>query len=204
MRWKDDKEEQHNNNLCLSTVPEIVKGFRQEKLSTLRPLSEFFDHQRISRPADLNEATQVRMPFCTLSLYHLCSDKPKMIVFDWQNSASHTIPGTFLEITSSSFCFWLYMDCESESCLWALLWCYLKLNITLASLPMGQSHKSTFARGCHILGRRIHADQQVCTRANYANWYLYHYSARSLYRSLLHWWVSALEFLKYQRRDPLM
>lgn len=82
MRWKDDKEEQHNNNLCLSTVPEIVKGFRQEKLSTLRPLSEFFDHQRISRPADLNEATQVRMPFCTLSLYHLCSDKPKMIVFD--------------------------------------------------------------------------------------------------------------------------
>ncbi|UZJ56439.1 hypothetical protein CBS101457_005759 [Exobasidium rhododendri] len=39
-------------------IPEIVRGFRQEKLSTLRPLSEFFDHQRISRPADLNEATQ--------------------------------------------------------------------------------------------------------------------------------------------------
>ena len=39
-------------------VPEFIKGFRQERLSTIRPLSEFFDHQRISRPADLNEATQ--------------------------------------------------------------------------------------------------------------------------------------------------
>lgn len=39
-------------------VPETIKGFRKERLSTIRPLSEFFDHQRISRPADLNEATQ--------------------------------------------------------------------------------------------------------------------------------------------------
>jgi hypothetical protein len=31
---------------------------RQERLSSLRPLSEFFDHQRISRPQDTNEAFQ--------------------------------------------------------------------------------------------------------------------------------------------------
>lgn len=31
---------------------------RQERLSSLRPLGEFFDHQRISRPQDTNEAFQ--------------------------------------------------------------------------------------------------------------------------------------------------
>lgn len=44
---------------CPSLVPELVKGFRKERLSTLRPIGEFFDYQRISKPADLNEATQV-------------------------------------------------------------------------------------------------------------------------------------------------
>ncbi|CEH16333.1 Prenylated rab acceptor 1 [Ceraceosorus bombacis] len=39
-------------------IPETIKGFRQERLSHLRPLNEFFDHQRISKPNDLNEATQ--------------------------------------------------------------------------------------------------------------------------------------------------
>ncbi|CAO1622799.1 unnamed protein product [Sympodiomycopsis kandeliae] len=40
------------------SLPERIKGLRQERLSSLRPVGEFFDHQRISRPQDLNEATQ--------------------------------------------------------------------------------------------------------------------------------------------------
>ncbi|PWN52800.1 prenylated rab acceptor PRA1 [Violaceomyces palustris] len=39
-------------------IPERIKGFRETRLSTLRPLGEFFDHQRISRPQDTNEAFQ--------------------------------------------------------------------------------------------------------------------------------------------------
>lgn len=38
-------------------IPETLKTFRETRLSTLRPLNEFFDHHRISRPADLNTAT---------------------------------------------------------------------------------------------------------------------------------------------------
>jgi len=36
---------------------DTLKSFRETKLSSLRPVSEFFDHHRISRPADLNQAT---------------------------------------------------------------------------------------------------------------------------------------------------
>ncbi|EPQ29333.1 uncharacterized protein PFL1_03088 [Pseudozyma flocculosa PF-1] len=39
-------------------LPERIRGLRQERLSSLRPLGEFFDHQRISRPQDTNEAFQ--------------------------------------------------------------------------------------------------------------------------------------------------
>lgn len=39
-------------------IPETIKGLRKERLSSLRPLNECFDYQRISRPQDLNEATQ--------------------------------------------------------------------------------------------------------------------------------------------------
>ncbi|KAI0328616.1 prenylated rab acceptor PRA1 [Cubamyces sp. BRFM 1775] len=38
-------------------VTETIKSFREARLSALRPPSEFFDHTRISRPADLNQAT---------------------------------------------------------------------------------------------------------------------------------------------------
>jgi len=34
-----------------------LKSFRETRLSALRPPSEFFDYQRISRPADFNQAT---------------------------------------------------------------------------------------------------------------------------------------------------
>ena len=44
---------------ALSPVPETFRNLRKERLSHLRPIGEFFDHQRISRPVDLNEATQV-------------------------------------------------------------------------------------------------------------------------------------------------
>jgi len=38
-------------------VTDTLKSFRETRLSALRPPSEFFDYQRISRPADLNQAT---------------------------------------------------------------------------------------------------------------------------------------------------
>ncbi|KAH9485129.1 PRA1-like protein [Psilocybe cubensis] len=38
-------------------VNDALKSLRETKLSGLRPVSEFFDVQRISKPADLNQAT---------------------------------------------------------------------------------------------------------------------------------------------------
>ncbi|KIY74400.1 prenylated rab acceptor PRA1 [Cylindrobasidium torrendii FP15055 ss-10] len=38
-------------------VTDTLKSFRETRLSALRPPTEFFDVQRISRPADLNTAT---------------------------------------------------------------------------------------------------------------------------------------------------
>jgi len=38
-------------------VTDTFKSFRETRLSALRPPSEFFDFHRISRPADLNQAT---------------------------------------------------------------------------------------------------------------------------------------------------
>ncbi|KAI0790813.1 prenylated rab acceptor PRA1 [Abortiporus biennis] len=38
-------------------VSETLKSFRESRLSALRPPSEFFDHHRLSRPADMNQAT---------------------------------------------------------------------------------------------------------------------------------------------------
>ncbi|CAE6446620.1 unnamed protein product [Rhizoctonia solani] len=38
-------------------IPEYLKNLRETKLSALRGPQEFFDVQRISRPADLNQAT---------------------------------------------------------------------------------------------------------------------------------------------------
>jgi len=42
----------------LMRVSETIKSFRETRLAALRPPSEFFDYQRISRPADFNDATQ--------------------------------------------------------------------------------------------------------------------------------------------------
>ncbi|KAF9482157.1 prenylated rab acceptor PRA1 [Pholiota conissans] len=41
----------------LLKVTDTVRNLRETKLSGLRPLSEFFDYQRLSKPADLNQAT---------------------------------------------------------------------------------------------------------------------------------------------------
>ncbi|KAH8093939.1 prenylated rab acceptor PRA1 [Cristinia sonorae] len=38
-------------------VAETLKSFRETRLSALRPPSEFFDFHRLSRPADMNQAT---------------------------------------------------------------------------------------------------------------------------------------------------
>jgi len=38
-------------------VSETLKSFRETRLSALRPPSEFFDFHRLSRPADMNQAT---------------------------------------------------------------------------------------------------------------------------------------------------
>ncbi|KAL5528548.1 YIP3 [Sanghuangporus sanghuang] len=37
---------------------DALKSFRETRLSTLRPPQEFFDHHHLSRPQDLNQATQ--------------------------------------------------------------------------------------------------------------------------------------------------
>ncbi|KAI9062933.1 prenylated rab acceptor PRA1 [Trametes sanguinea] len=42
---------------ALMRATETIKSIRETRLSALRPPSEFFDHTRISRPADLNQAT---------------------------------------------------------------------------------------------------------------------------------------------------
>jgi len=41
----------------LIRVTETFKSLRETRLSGLRPPTEFFDYQRISRPADFNQAT---------------------------------------------------------------------------------------------------------------------------------------------------
>ncbi|PFH53823.1 hypothetical protein AMATHDRAFT_136805 [Amanita thiersii Skay4041] len=42
---------------ALIRVADTLKSFRETRLSGLRPPTEFFDYHRISRPADLNQAT---------------------------------------------------------------------------------------------------------------------------------------------------
>ncbi|KIP04198.1 hypothetical protein PHLGIDRAFT_93769 [Phlebiopsis gigantea 11061_1 CR5-6] len=42
---------------ALLRVSDTLKAFRETRLSALRPPSEFFDHHRLSRPADMNQAT---------------------------------------------------------------------------------------------------------------------------------------------------
>ncbi|POV96215.1 hypothetical protein PSHT_15240 [Puccinia striiformis] len=41
----------------IQNVPQYISSFREQRLSAIRPFSEFFDYQRISRPNDLNGAT---------------------------------------------------------------------------------------------------------------------------------------------------
>jgi len=42
----------------LTKVNDIIKHFRETRLSNLRPASEFFNHRQLSRPVDLNQATE--------------------------------------------------------------------------------------------------------------------------------------------------
>ncbi|CAH7669565.1 prenylated rab acceptor PRA1 [Phakopsora pachyrhizi] len=41
----------------IQNVPQFFSSFREQRLSSIRPVSEFLDYQRVSRPKDLNEAT---------------------------------------------------------------------------------------------------------------------------------------------------
>jgi len=41
----------------LLKVTDTFKSLKETRLSGLRPASEFFDYQRVSRPADMNQAT---------------------------------------------------------------------------------------------------------------------------------------------------
>ncbi|CDO70592.1 hypothetical protein BN946_scf184656.g7 [Trametes cinnabarina] len=50
------RQSTHAYDLSLGSI------LQETRLSALRPPSEFFDHTRISRPADLNQATHVRNP----------------------------------------------------------------------------------------------------------------------------------------------
>jgi len=38
-------------------VTDTLRSIRETRLSGMRPVSEFFDYQRLSKPADLNQAT---------------------------------------------------------------------------------------------------------------------------------------------------
>jgi len=42
---------------ALLRITEAAKSIRETRLSNLRPVSEFFDFHRISKPADFNQAT---------------------------------------------------------------------------------------------------------------------------------------------------
>ncbi|KAL5523669.1 hypothetical protein ACEPAG_7842 [Sanghuangporus baumii] len=42
----------------VARATDALKNFRETRLSALRPPQEFFDHHRLSRPQDLNQATQ--------------------------------------------------------------------------------------------------------------------------------------------------
>lgn len=47
------------NQISLTTL-RCVCVVQDTRMSALRPPAEFFDHNRISRPADLNQAVSVR------------------------------------------------------------------------------------------------------------------------------------------------
>ena len=49
--------------LSADVVSETLKNFRENKLSTVRPVREFFDYHRVSVPRDTNEAIQVCLVF---------------------------------------------------------------------------------------------------------------------------------------------
>jgi len=42
----------------VQNLPGALKHFRQTRLSAIRPVQEFFDVHRVSRPSDLNDATR--------------------------------------------------------------------------------------------------------------------------------------------------
>lgn len=42
----------------VAQVPGMLRDFRQTRLSAIRPVQEFFDVQKVSRPQDLNDATR--------------------------------------------------------------------------------------------------------------------------------------------------
>ncbi|KAG8864635.1 hypothetical protein FRB96_005139 [Tulasnella sp. 330] len=44
-------------DIVTSRVPAFIQSLKETRLSGLRPVTEFFDHNRLSRPADLNTAT---------------------------------------------------------------------------------------------------------------------------------------------------
>ncbi|KAJ2986378.1 hypothetical protein NUW54_g9791 [Trametes sanguinea] len=50
-----------NQPVPLTSAFSRCSAHQETRLSALRPPSEFFDHTRISRPADLNQATHVRI-----------------------------------------------------------------------------------------------------------------------------------------------
>ena len=46
-------------HLCDSHIQLWLIALQETRLSALRPVGEFFDHHRLSRPADMNQATSV-------------------------------------------------------------------------------------------------------------------------------------------------
>lgn len=46
-----------------SFLPSLLSNIQETRLSNIRGPAEFFDYNRVSRPADLNQTTHVRNPF---------------------------------------------------------------------------------------------------------------------------------------------
>lgn len=50
-------------------LPSLVSNIQETRLSNIRGPAEFFDYNRVSRPADLNQTTHVRTPSRNLTYF---------------------------------------------------------------------------------------------------------------------------------------
>lgn len=102
-----------NEDLWL--VVDRLKGFRETRLSNVRPFGEFFDYHRISVPRDTNEAIQVRDERLTLA--HHVQYSPlfwKLCGCDCAALRLWLVRGVYLTSDSRTCCCWWLLWYLSE------------------------------------------------------------------------------------------